>query len=69
MKVEPIPGNMLKINKSIVERERERLRQSRVDTEKSDNLIDLRERVPQGHSWIRQFVLWISWNVNLIAYF
>ena len=34
---------------SIVERERERerdrLRQSRVDTEKSDNQIDLRERV------------------------
>ena len=29
---------------SIVERERDRLRQSRVDTEKSDNQIDLRER-------------------------
>ena len=44
MKVEPIPGNMLTINVNRIERERERLRQSRVDTEKSDNRIDLRER-------------------------
>jgi len=48
MKIEPIPGNMLTINVNRRERERERerggLRQSRVDTEKSDNRIDLRER-------------------------
>ena len=43
MKVEPLPGNMLKINVNRRERERDRLRQSRVDTEKSDNRIDLRE--------------------------